>query len=129
VPIPVSQVRPATVSGLPCMDALEMSRLSIYAGQQGALSEFRKRAPLALAAAYRAPDGHIGIALASTSDAPLEVAVHLDATEYGLSGGCRLWRLDDDDRRPLGHYRSLPAALPVPLAPREAVVLEIEREG
>jgi hypothetical protein len=68
-----------------------MSRLSIYAGQQGALKEFSRRLPLVLASAWRATDGAVAIAIASIADQPVTPAIVVDAAKCGLSqrGGFR----------------------------------------
>ena len=55
-----------------------MSRLSIYAGQQGALKSFERRYPLVLGGAWRAPDGDVAVALASIACEPLTVPLVLE---------------------------------------------------
>lgn len=52
---------------------IDMSRLSIYAGQQGGLKTFEKRVPQALAAVWRAPDTNLGLAMVNLTDNPVEV--------------------------------------------------------
>lgn len=105
----------------------DMSRLSIYAGQQGGLTEFRKSVPQVWAAAWRAADGAVGVAVASLSDQPLVPTIELDATACGLPRRGRIYRIDPDGRRLIGGFRRKTVALQPELAPRDACVLELKR--
>ncbi len=109
---------------------IDMSRLSIYAGQQGGLTTFQKRVPLALASAWRAPDGSIAIALASISDEPMELSFKLDVNEYGLPKRGWLYRLDETGRRRVGEFTAPEASVKLTLPPRGACILEARaRQG
>lgn len=72
----------------PAIDAptreIPMSRLSIYAGQGGAVQEFTQRVPTVLASAWRAPDGSVGLVLINIDDKPATVALKLPGAEYAL---------------------------------------------
>jgi len=107
---------------------LEMSRLSIYAGQRDGLKEFRKTVPLALAAAWRAPDGAVAVALASIADGALTPALFLDARAWGLPERGRIWRLDEAERKPLGEFSGANPRLKPELGPRDACLLELTRD-
>ncbi|HPA18835.1 MAG TPA: DUF6259 domain-containing protein [Verrucomicrobiae bacterium] len=99
----------------------DMSRLSIYAGQRGGLTEFQKRLPSVIAGAWRAPDGDVAIALASIADEPLGFTLPLDVTDR------RVCRIDESGRTPLG--QDAPGRpLEVSLPPRGACLIEITRE-
>jgi hypothetical protein len=74
---------------------IPMSRLSIYAGQQGGLTQFEKRVPLAVVSAWRANDGTVALALASISDAPVKTILRVSPRDYGLSGAVKLVRIGD----------------------------------
>jgi hypothetical protein len=106
---------------------LPMSRLSIYAGQQGALRSFERRYPLALGGAWRAPDGDVAVALASIAGEPMTVPLVLEAKEYRLPWQGRVYRLSPSGRRPIGRFVGRRVSLSVPLAAREACVLEFGR--
>jgi hypothetical protein len=106
---------------------LPMSRLSIYAGQQGALKSFERRYPLALGGAWRAPDGDVAVALASIAGEPMTVPLVLEAKEYRLPWQGRVYRLSPSGRRPIGRFVGRRVSLSVPLAAREACVLEFGR--
>jgi hypothetical protein len=104
---------------------LEMSRLSIYAGQQGGLKEFRKSVPLVLAAAWRAPEGGVGVAIASIADRPLTPPLLLDAPACGLPARGRIHRLDETGRKPAGEFSGKTLILRPDLAPLGACILEL----
>ena len=109
-------------------DALmPMSRLSIYAGQQGAVKSFKRRYPLALGAAWRAPDRDVGVALASIASQPLTVRLVLDGRDYGLPGQGRVYRIGSSGRWEIDRFAGRRVCLKVPLAAREACVLEFSR--
>ena len=103
---------------------LDMSRLSIYAGQQGGLTEFQKASPLALAGAWRAPDGDVGLAVASLAEEPLELSFELDAKYYGLRKGARMYRSNESGRQELGRLPSGRSNLKLSLPARGACLLE-----
>jgi hypothetical protein len=106
---------------------LPMSRLSIYAGQQGALTSFEGRYPLVLAGAWRAPDGDVAVALVNIRNEPLTVPLVLGRKEYGLPRKGRVHRLSSVERRRIGEFDGERVSLKVPLAPREACVVEFGR--
>lgn len=98
--------------------AADMSRLSIYAGQRGGLTEFRKHLPAVVAGAWRAPDGDQAIALASIADESLELNLALDAAEMGA------WRIDESGRKPIGR-ETRGDRFKVELPPRGACLVEL----
>jgi hypothetical protein len=105
---------------------LEMSRLSIYAGQRGGVREFQKRLPLVWAAAWRAPDQRVAIAVTSISDQPLTATLELDAVAMGLAGPGNVYRIGDRGRRLLGKYRANAPRLRLDLSPLDACILELK---
>lgn len=105
---------------------LEMSRLSIYAGQQGGLKEFRKSSPLALAAAWLAPNRSVAIAVASLSDQPLSPELRLDPAPAQLGRRGKVFRLDESGRTRVGSYRGKILILKPELAPLDACLLELK---
>jgi hypothetical protein len=106
---------------------LDFSRLSIYAGQQGGLTTFQKRLPLALAGAWRAPDGKVAVALTSIANEPLALSLNLDAVEYGLPKRGRVYRIDERGRKRIGEFSGPRASLELTLPPRGAQVVEFQR--
>jgi hypothetical protein len=103
---------------------LDMSRLSIYAGQQGGLTAFQKSFPLALAGAWRAPDGHVAIALASIANKALTVSLVVDPKAYGLPRNVRPYCTTDTGRFQLPAVTLEGSPLSLTLAPRQACLLE-----
>lgn len=106
---------------------IPMSRLSIYAGQQGGLKTFEKRVPLALASAWRAPDGRVAIALGSISDEPTDVVLDWSPKEYGLRGTEKLFRMEPAHAETVGAVGATGPPLRMMLPPRAACVLEFRR--
>lgn len=98
--------------------AADMSRLSIYAGQHGGLTEFRKHIPSVVAGAWRAPDGDVAIALASIADGPLRLDLGLHAKEHSV------WRIDESGRTSLGRGGQ-GQPMKVDLASRGACLIEL----
>jgi hypothetical protein len=105
---------------------LPLSRLSIYAGQQGAVQSFEGRYPLVQAGAWRAPDGDVAIALASIADNPVTVPLALDREVYSLPRRGQLYCLTRSNRVMIGEFSGHRVAINIQLAPREACLVELE---
>jgi hypothetical protein len=103
---------------------LDLSRLSIYAGQKGGLSAFQKRFPLAIAGAWRAPDGDVAIALASITDAPLSLSFNLDGNYYCFPKRAKVYRTDESGWRLLEPIEGTASPMRVGLTTRGACLLE-----
>ena len=73
-------------------ETIDLSRLSIYAGQQGALKSFRREYATALGAAWQAPDGTVAVALVNMDDASQSLAVKLDRQHYSLPENGKIYR-------------------------------------
>ncbi|MBN1343301.1 MAG: hypothetical protein JXQ73_11510 [Phycisphaerae bacterium] len=101
-------------------DDLDMSRLSIYAGRQGALKEFKKRFPLVLAGAWQAPDGDIAVALANIADRPISFPLALAAPAYPLPAQGQIRLMDDTGDHPAGRFARSAVNLDANLPPRAA---------
>jgi hypothetical protein len=103
---------------------LDMSRLSIYAGQRGGAAEFKKPSPLALAGAWRAADGDVALVLASLADEPLELSLDLDAKYYRLPKAARMYRTDESGRQEIGRPARRSSNLKLSLPARGACLIE-----
>ena len=88
-----------------------MSRLSIYAGQQGAVREFEKTLPTILTSAWHSPDGRVGVAVVNIGESDAPVAFELSSDSYGLPETGTIVRTTDSDRTPLGTFRAGRAAV------------------
>lgn len=109
-------------------EEIPMSRLSIYAGQQGSLREFRKTVPLALASAWRATDGGVALAVASLADRPLTPVLTVDADRCGLGlrGPVRVRAIGSDGTVVPAERRGSTVVLRPRLGPREVGVWEVQ---
>ncbi|MDB6026452.1 MAG: hypothetical protein JWM68_2675 [Verrucomicrobiales bacterium] len=103
---------------------IDISRLSIYAGQQGGLTTLQKEMPLALAGAWQSPDGTLGLALASISNEPLLLEFNLDRAVYKLPKRGVIYRVDENKRKKIGRFDGETIKLSVELTPRGACLLE-----
>lgn len=106
---------------------LDMSRLSIYAGQQGGLREFRGQAPAVIASAWQAEDGDAALVLVNISNEPRELSLAPNRPEYRLGPKGAIYQLTDMTRDLLGPYREGDVAVPVRIPARDAVILEFTR--
>lgn len=88
------------------------------------LRESKRTYPVALAGAWRAPDGDIGIALASISDEKLNLRLPIDANAYGLKDGCAVYRTDETGRRQIGKFSCKEPVVQIGLPARGVCVLE-----
>jgi hypothetical protein len=112
----------------PELDAPEveiaMSRLSIYAGQKGGLTHFEKRMPQVFAGAWRAPDGTVGIVVASVAPQPLELTLAFDPAHYGVADDGRIFQTDETGRKSLP-LRSQRGKISLALPAEGACLLEL----
>lgn len=111
---------------------IDMSRLSIYAGQQGGLKTFTKTVPLALVSAWRSPAGGLAFALASISGERQPVSIGFRAQAYGLKGPQRVYQNSHSTRRELPSLtpnENAETTLNLTLDPYEVSILEITPAG
>lgn len=107
---------------------IPMSRLSIYAGQQEGVKEFSKRVSQIHAAAWRAHDGTVAIAIANISDQPIVPRLQFAARDYQLPRRGGIYRLDEHGRHRVGDYRARDVVIEPQLSPYDACVLEVKPE-
>lgn len=109
---------------------IAISRLSIYAGQQDGLKVYEKRVPLALASAWRAPNGAVAVVLGAIADAPTDLTLDWEAKDYDLPKRGWIYRIDGGSRELLGTWDVAAPSLRLTLPPRGACVLEFQvRKG
>jgi len=102
----------------------EFAHIGIYSPQDQPVTTFNKRHPLALAGAWRATDGDLGVAVASVADEPLPLSLHFDPNYHGLKPGQTIWRIDEKGREKLGRWEAGQKELSITLPAREAWVIE-----
>ncbi|MDI9433547.1 MAG: DUF6259 domain-containing protein [Planctomycetota bacterium] len=118
-------VRPPRMD-IPEME-IDMSRLSIYAGQQGAVQEYRKRVPQYLAGAWRADDGGVAVVLANIADVDHEIRCTLSREEHGLPAQGQIYKRCAGSRKEMGRFENGRATIADTLAPAGAVLYEVVR--
>lgn len=116
-------VRPPRMN-IPDME-IDMSRLSIYAGQQEAVQEYRKRVPQYLAAAWRSDDGGVAVAVANLSDTDLPMRFTLSREEHRLYERGRVYRLRPEGRTQLYLFENGQATIADTLPAAGAIIYEI----
>jgi hypothetical protein len=99
---------------------IDAARVTIYSR----LTAFKRQYPVALAGAWRAPDGDVGIALASIDDAKLPLRLAIDSQAYRLPDRCPVYRLDETGRHRLGVLERNNSVVQLELPPRGLCVLE-----
>jgi hypothetical protein len=107
--------------------ALDVPRQEIDVAALGTytpLKSSRRTFPVALAGAWRAPDGGVAIALASISNEKLSLKVPVNAQAYGLPDRCPVYRIDERGRHPMGQLDRSHSLLRVELPARGLCVLE-----
>lgn len=104
---------------------IDLSRLSIYAGQREGVRSGRNRYPAVVTGAWKARDGNVGIALVSISRE--SISLSLDLTEYSRNDHERLYWLDESGRRAIGWQGG--QSIPIVLPPLGACIIEMTNEG
>jgi len=115
-------VRPPHMD-IPDME-IDMSRLSIYAGQQGAVQEYRKRVPQYLAGAWRADDGGVAVAIANMADVEHPTRFTLSREEHGLPERGRIYKRLSEGRIEIGWFENGQATVTDTLAAAGAAIYE-----
>ncbi|MBX7256264.1 MAG: hypothetical protein K1Y02_07865 [Candidatus Hydrogenedentes bacterium] len=109
-------------------DELDISRLSIYAGQREHLKESRKTVPVVMASAWRAPDGDVAVAIVSITGQELRVSIPLPEKDYAIPSHADIFANDGTARTLIGYYKGGDYTLDLHLAPREARVIEFNKK-
>ncbi len=104
---------------------IPMSRLSIYAGQHDAVKEYVKAVPMVLAAAWRADDGGVAVALANIGEEDMTFPVALSRPEYPVSSAGQIYRVTSQGRETVKAYSHSVASFNVVLPPASVAVYEV----
>ncbi|MBP7051352.1 MAG: hypothetical protein KBE65_10090 [Phycisphaerae bacterium] len=115
-------LRPPRVD-IPDME-IDMSRLSIYAGQQGAVREHRKRVPQYLMGAWRTEDGGIAVAVANLADSNQELRFALSREQEGLPDRGRVYKRLPESRTELHPFENGQATITDTLTAAGAAIYE-----
>ncbi|MBI2423755.1 MAG: hypothetical protein HYV27_13070 [Candidatus Hydrogenedentes bacterium] len=101
---------------------IDVSRLSIYAGQQDPVKEYRREFPPVIGSAWRAADGAVAVVLANITAEPQGFPLAIDRESWGLPETGSAYMMRDTGRADLGRVADLPAALTVELGAADACV-------
>lgn len=107
---------------------LDVPRQEIDVAEVGSytlLKASKRTYPVALAGAWHAPDGDVGIALASISNEKLALRLPIDAKAYGLKDGCVIYRTDETGRHRSGTIDVREPVVKLELPPRGICVIEL----
>ncbi|GMW01054.1 MAG: hypothetical protein AMXMBFR84_21910 [Candidatus Hydrogenedentota bacterium] len=110
------------------IDTIDMSRLSIYAGQQDALKEYRKSYPLVYAAAWKAADGDLALTIANVDDKDHEVQFKIPTSEWGIGNGWTVLRTDHTGRDQITTWNEDSRELDYSLPPRYTCIIEFSAD-
>jgi len=102
---------------------LPMSRLSIYAGQRGGVTEFAGRAPAVLASAWQAADGGVAVALVNISGEDRSVTLPLDPAAYPMTPDAAVHRITPEGTEPFDGYDAESRRLTIGLPAQDAAVI------
>ncbi len=80
--------------------------------------------PCLVAGAWRAPDGNVGLALASIQEDPLPLRLPIDARAYGLPPRSAVYRIDQEGRQRLGLFDAHRGEFSLVLPPQGVCLLE-----
>jgi hypothetical protein len=115
-------LRPPHMS-IPDME-IDMSRLSIYAGQQGAVQEYRQRVPQYLVGAWRTEDGSIAVTVANIADTDHKLRFTVSRGEHGLPDRGRVYKRLRQGRTPMCLFEDGQATITDTLAAAGAAIYE-----
>jgi hypothetical protein len=110
---------------VPTVD-VELTRLSIDAARRGGPAMSKDRYPGAISAAWRSSNGDVAIAIASIVDTSITTTITIDPQAYGLAGGGRIVRLDENGARPIGAFAAAAVELPLEIPAAGALVIELK---
>ncbi len=109
---------------VPC-EEINVAKVGTYTPLRAA----KRTYPVALAGAWRAADGDVGVALASIHDETLHLRLPIDARAYGLAAGCTGYRTDHAGRHRRGSFDPRHPVVHLDLPPRGVCVLEFSATG
>ncbi|MHB8956114.1 MAG: DUF6259 domain-containing protein [Pirellulaceae bacterium] len=103
---------------------IPISRLSIYAGQQEAVQEYTKAAPIVLSSAWQAADGSLAVVVANVSHKPVPMHLILTASDYPLAPQGIIRQILEQHSVEAGRYQDGRASLEITLEPFDVRVYE-----
>lgn len=104
---------------------IDISKLSIYAGQDEKVTAFKKNYPTIYKGAWKAKDGMLGIAMASIQDQPFRCKFNLNAADYGLKSSGQIYLINEKERIRMGSYKNGRISIDYELGPIGLSFIEI----
>jgi len=107
-------------------EEIDISRLSIYAGKTGnSVTALKAEVPVIYTGAWKAEDGHVGIAVASISDDPYQLNFGFNAHVYDLPTEGNIYVIDVEGKRLLSSYTDGKIQVDTSLPSKGLWILEI----
>nr|WP_121269202.1 DUF6259 domain-containing protein [Pedobacter schmidteae] len=104
---------------------IDISKLSIYAGQDEKVTAFKKTYPTVYSGAWKANDGTLGIAVASIQDQPFQYNFELKAADYTLKNTGQIYLVNETERTHIGSYKNGKIKVDQPLQAKGIMIIEI----
>lgn len=105
-------------------EVIPISRLSIYAGQEGRVKTFHENVPLLYTSAWRAQDGGIGIAIANINNSSYQIKFNLNQSTYNIGKTGKVYLITSEGEKLLAIYKNGRADINFELAPDGICFLE-----
>lgn len=103
-------------------EEIDVAALGVYTPLKSSLRKY----PVAIAGAWRAPDGGVAIALASISETSLPLRLSIDMQAYGLPDKCPVYRIDSKGRHRIAILSQETPVIKLDLSPRDLFLLEFQ---
>lgn len=105
---------------------IDFSKLSIYVGRDGKrVTALQGAYPLVYAAAWKADDGSIGLAMASIMPQSFPLKFRINADTYGLPASGEVFMIDELGRRKIASYKQGKIDIDYELPPEGICILEL----
>ncbi len=102
-----------------------MSKLSIYAGQNEKVTTFNNQYPTLYHALWRAKDGNIGLAISNIQDKAYPLQLNLQSKDYQLAKQGKIYRIDPQGRHQICSYQQGKISLQLEISGHDACIIEI----
>jgi hypothetical protein len=112
------------VLNVPAED-VDISRLSIYAGQKDGKVSWQRKFPAAIVGTWKAKDGNVGIAIASISNSSLPIKLQFATKNYGLEDNGVIYRINENGRKRIAEFKNGYIFMDFTLPPRGAGIVEL----
>lgn len=106
-------------------EELQISKLSIYAGQKDKVTTFHKVFPTVYSSSWVSDDKTLGIALASIQDKAYTVNMNFKSADYGLADSGKIYIVDAENRNQLDSYSNGDVKINYTLPARGINMIEI----